>query len=59
VSGGATLELDAAEWRSLEAAVAAPEVEYALTLPGGEAEAEVFFSDLGHDYVSVNAEYSS
>jgi glutamate N-acetyltransferase/amino-acid N-acetyltransferase len=59
VSGGATLELDAAEWRALEEAVRAPEVEYALTLPGSGGEAEVFFSDLGHDYVSLNAEYTS
>jgi len=59
VSGGATLDLDEAEWRSLEAAVAAPEVEYALTLPGSGGEAEVFFSDLGHGYVTINAEYTS
>ena len=35
------------------------EVEYALTLPGEGGETEVFFSDLGPDYVNFNAEYSS
>jgi len=59
VSGGATVDLDAGEWAELERAVRAPEVEYALTLPGEGGEAEVFFSDLGHGYVTVNAEYST
>ena len=35
------------------------EVEYALTLPGEGGETEVFFSDLGPDYVNFNAEYTS
>ena len=59
VSGGVTVDLDPAEWRELEAAVRAPEVEYALTLPGEGGEAEVFFSDLGHGYVTVNTEYTT
>ena len=28
-------------------------------LPGEGAEAEVFFSDLGHEYVTINAEYTT
>jgi glutamate N-acetyltransferase/amino-acid N-acetyltransferase len=36
-----------------------PEVEYTIGLPGSGAEAEVFFSDLSHDYVSINAEYTT
>jgi glutamate N-acetyltransferase/amino-acid N-acetyltransferase len=28
-------------------------------LPGEGAEAEVFFSDLSHDYVTINAEYTT
>jgi glutamate N-acetyltransferase/amino-acid N-acetyltransferase len=35
------------------------EVEYVVGLPGEGAEAEVFFSDLSHDYVSINAEYTT
>jgi glutamate N-acetyltransferase/amino-acid N-acetyltransferase len=44
---------------ALAAAVAGAEVEYAVRLPGEGAEAEVFFSDLSHEYVSINAEYTT
>jgi glutamate N-acetyltransferase/amino-acid N-acetyltransferase len=43
----------------LERAVARDEVEYEVTLPGEGAAAEVFFSDLGHGYVTINAEYTT
>ncbi|MBV9214384.1 MAG: bifunctional ornithine acetyltransferase/N-acetylglutamate synthase [Actinobacteria bacterium] len=60
VSGGATaVEFGGDEWRALEEAVRAPEVEYVLTLPGEGGETEVFFSDLSHEYVTVNAEYTT
>lgn len=35
------------------------EVEYVIQLPGEGAEVEVFFSDLSHDYVTINAEYTT
>jgi glutamate N-acetyltransferase/amino-acid N-acetyltransferase len=35
------------------------EVEYEVGLPGEGAEAELFFSDLGHEYVTINAEYTT
>ena len=35
------------------------EVEYTVGLPGEGAETEVFFSDLSHDYVTINAEYTT
>jgi glutamate N-acetyltransferase/amino-acid N-acetyltransferase len=35
------------------------EVEIEVTLPGDGAETEVFFSDLGHEYVTINAEYTT
>jgi glutamate N-acetyltransferase / amino-acid N-acetyltransferase len=44
---------------ALSAAVAGDEVEYAVGLPGDGAEAEVFFSDLSHEYVTINAEYTT
>jgi glutamate N-acetyltransferase / amino-acid N-acetyltransferase len=44
---------------ALAGAVSGDEVEYIVGLPGSGAEAEVFFSDLSHEYVSVNAEYTS
>jgi len=43
----------------LAAAVAGEEVDYVIGLPGEGAETEVFFSDLSHEYVSINAEYTS
>jgi len=53
---GAAVPFDAA---ALARAVAGEEVEYAVALPGDGAEAEVFFSDLSHDYVTINAEYTT
>lgn len=40
-------------------AIARDEVEYVLTLPGDGAETEVFFSDLSHEYVTINADYTT
>jgi glutamate N-acetyltransferase / amino-acid N-acetyltransferase len=57
VSGGAAIGLSEGELADLEQAMSAPEVEFTLTLPGEGGETEVFFSDLSHDYVSLNAEY--
>ena len=44
---------------ALAAAVAGEEVEYMVGLPGEGAEAEVLFSDLSHDYVRINADYTT
>jgi glutamate N-acetyltransferase / amino-acid N-acetyltransferase len=44
---------------ALQAAVQRTEVEYEVTLPGEGAEAERFFSDLGHEYVTINADYTT
>jgi glutamate N-acetyltransferase/amino-acid N-acetyltransferase len=55
-SGGAFVPHDAA---ALARAVAREEVEYVIALPGEGIEAERFFSDLGHGYVTVNAEYTT
>jgi glutamate N-acetyltransferase / amino-acid N-acetyltransferase len=35
------------------------EVEYEIGLPGEGAETEVFFSDLSHEYVTINADYTT
>jgi glutamate N-acetyltransferase/amino-acid N-acetyltransferase len=43
----------------LKALVARDEVEYAIGLPGDGFETEVFFSDLGHEYITINAEYTT
>jgi glutamate N-acetyltransferase / amino-acid N-acetyltransferase len=44
---------------ALAAAVQGDEVEYEIGLPGSGAETEVFFSDLGHEYVTINADYTT
>ncbi len=59
VSGGTAYDLDPDELHELEAAVRGPEIEYELTVPGDGGETEVFFSDLSHDYVTLNAEYTT
>jgi glutamate N-acetyltransferase/amino-acid N-acetyltransferase len=43
----------------LKAAVQRNEVEYEIGLPGEGAETELFFSDLGHEYVTINADYTT
>jgi glutamate N-acetyltransferase / amino-acid N-acetyltransferase len=44
---------------ALARAIDRREVEYEITLPGDGAETEVFFSDLSHEYVRINAEYTT
>jgi glutamate N-acetyltransferase/amino-acid N-acetyltransferase len=44
---------------ALTAAVQGGEVEYEIGLPGEGAETELFFSDLGHEYVTINADYTT
>jgi glutamate N-acetyltransferase/amino-acid N-acetyltransferase len=58
-SAGAAIGYDEGE---LEKALKAKEVEYEITLGGREgidAETEVFFSDLSHEYVTINADYTT
>jgi glutamate N-acetyltransferase/amino-acid N-acetyltransferase len=55
-SAGAPLRFDT---RALAQAVQRDEVEYLIALTGGGAETEVFFSDLSHEYVTINAEYTT
>lgn len=57
---GAALPFDEA---ALAVLVSGTEVEYEVTLPSGDegptTETEVFFSDLSHEYVTINAEYTT
>jgi glutamate N-acetyltransferase/amino-acid N-acetyltransferase len=55
-SAGAAVAHDA---EALSAAVARDEVQYEIGLPGEGVEAELYFSDLGHGYVTINAEYTT
>ena len=56
LSGGSPVDHDVSD---LAAKVGGTEVAYEVGLPGDGAETEVFFSDLGHEYVSLNAEYTT
>jgi glutamate N-acetyltransferase/amino-acid N-acetyltransferase len=58
-SAGVVLDLDGEAWRTLERAVESSEVDIDLALPGEGGETEVFFSDLTHEYVTINSEYST
>jgi glutamate N-acetyltransferase/amino-acid N-acetyltransferase len=56
---GAAVAYDA---QALDAAVTGLEIEYDVGLglgPLDPAETEVYFSDLGHEYVTINAEYTT
>jgi glutamate N-acetyltransferase/amino-acid N-acetyltransferase len=55
-SAGSYVPHDAA---TLSQAVTRDEVEYEIGLPGEGAEAELYFSDLGHEYVTINADYTT
>jgi glutamate N-acetyltransferase/amino-acid N-acetyltransferase len=44
---------------ALADAVQGDEIEYVVGLPGDGAETEVFFSDLSHEYVTINADYTT
>jgi glutamate N-acetyltransferase / amino-acid N-acetyltransferase len=59
VSAGVAHGIAPDELPELKRLVARDEVEYLLTLPGEGGETEVFFSDLSHDYVTLNAEYTT
>ena len=59
VTAGDGHALSAEELSDLEQAVTGSEVEFALTIPGEGGETEVFFSDLSHEYVTINAEYTT
>jgi glutamate N-acetyltransferase / amino-acid N-acetyltransferase len=55
-SAGTAIDYDEAR---LAEALKAKEVEYEITLPGDGVETEVFFSDLSHEYVTINADYTT
>jgi glutamate N-acetyltransferase/amino-acid N-acetyltransferase len=55
-SGGQGIGFDLED---LAERVTRDEVEYWVGLPGDGAETEVFFSDLGHEYITINADYTT
>jgi glutamate N-acetyltransferase/amino-acid N-acetyltransferase len=59
VEGGDDLPLAGSDRARLDEAMRGDEVEIELRLPGGDAEAELFFCDIGEEYVRFNSEYST
>lgn len=59
VRGGDDLTLAETQSVQLDGAMRAPEIEIELDLAHGDAQAELFFCDLGHEYVSFNSEYTT
>ncbi|HYV16238.1 MAG TPA: bifunctional glutamate N-acetyltransferase/amino-acid acetyltransferase ArgJ [Conexibacter sp.] len=53
---GAVLAYDE---RALAQAFSGDEVDYVIGVGGDGAETEVFFSDLSHEYVTINADYTT
>jgi glutamate N-acetyltransferase / amino-acid N-acetyltransferase len=52
-------EIGAGSIDAVELGTDTPEAEIALRLSRGDARAHVYFSDLGHEYVTLNAEYTT
>jgi glutamate N-acetyltransferase/amino-acid N-acetyltransferase len=59
VHEGEPVELGAARRRALKVLMAEPEIDLRLTLHRGPGAATIYFSDLSHEYVSVNSESTS
>jgi glutamate N-acetyltransferase/amino-acid N-acetyltransferase len=59
VRGGRPVALGEGEQERLADIMAQHEIDVRVGLHGGPAAATVYFSDLTHDYVTLNAEYST
>jgi glutamate N-acetyltransferase/amino-acid N-acetyltransferase len=59
VEKGAACSVAQSERAHLAAEMKLPEIDIKLDLGLGDAKAEVFFADMGHEYITINAEYHS
>lgn len=59
VEAGQPRDLDAAERERLAEVMHQAEIDVHVRLDGGPGAATVYFSDLTHDYVTLNAEYTT
>ena len=57
VENGAAHPVPDHEWRKLVAGMREREIEIDLHLGLGESRSELYFADLGHEYITINAEY--
>ncbi len=57
VEGGAAAAVSDADRDTMAAGMKEPEIDIALDLGLGAGAAQIFFADMGHEYITVNAEY--
>jgi glutamate N-acetyltransferase / amino-acid N-acetyltransferase len=57
VQHGAASPVSAADRERMTAGVRQPEVDICVDLGLGESATELFFADMGHEYITINAEY--
>jgi glutamate N-acetyltransferase / amino-acid N-acetyltransferase len=59
LAGEEVWELGPDRIQAAELAAEMPEAELSIALGRGDADAHVYFSDLTHDYIRINAEYTT
>jgi glutamate N-acetyltransferase / amino-acid N-acetyltransferase len=59
LAGEEVAELGPDRIRATDLASDSPEAEISIALGRGDADAHVYFSDLTHDYIRINAEYTT
>lgn len=59
VEGGAARAVPQDEWATLVEGMKLPEIDIHLDLGLADGSADMFFADLGHEYITINAEYHS
>ena len=59
VRAGSAVPLDDDQRRGLAAVLEQDEIDVEVAIGGGSSTTTLIFSDLGHDYVTLNAEYST
>ena len=57
VEGSRCTAVEAAVRERLDKQMKQSEIDIDLDLGVGDASAEVFFADLGHEYITINADY--
>jgi len=57
VEAGAACAVSSTDREKMVAAMKQPEIDIRLDLGVGEGATELFFADMGHEYITINAEY--
>ena len=59
VENGAACVVSEEDRARMRASMKQPEIDICLDLGLGTASTQLFFADLGHEYITINAEYHS